>query len=115
MPREIRIPDRSEVTDDTALLLNVAARLAFPDGTVSGLAPRNAASRGELEYERIGGCLYNTLAAITWVQSLVGNGADVRQRNAVGLSRPAQARWLAWRAPSAAAARAFGRLDLRTA
>ncbi|TXN73402.1 hypothetical protein [Methylobacterium sp. WL6] len=64
MKRPHRIPDASEITDETPLLLEVAARLAFPDGSVSGLALRNAAGRGELGYERIGGRIYTTLAAI---------------------------------------------------
>jgi hypothetical protein len=64
MGRHLRIPDASEITDDTPLLLDVAARVAFPDGSVSGLALRNAAGRDELEYERIAGRLYTTLAAI---------------------------------------------------
>lgn len=53
--------DRSEVDDDTPLHLETAARLAFPDGVVSGLALRNAASRGDLEYERLGGRIVTTL------------------------------------------------------
>lgn len=64
MKRPIRIPDASEITDETPLLLDVAARIAFPDGSVSALALRNAAGRGELGYERIGGRIYTTFAAI---------------------------------------------------
>lgn len=55
------LPDRSEITDDTPLHLDTAARLAFPDGVVTGLALRNAASRGDLEYERLGGRIVTTL------------------------------------------------------
>lgn len=62
MPKRPRpLPDRSEVADDTPLHLDTAARLAFPDGVVSGLALRNAASRGDLEYERLGGRIVTTL------------------------------------------------------
>ncbi|TXN41417.1 excisionase [Methylobacterium sp. WL30] len=64
MRRPIRIPDASEITDETPLLLDVAARIAFPDGSLSGLALRNAIGRDELGYERIGGRLYTTLEAI---------------------------------------------------
>jgi hypothetical protein len=65
MPRQVeRIPARHEVDDDTALLLDVAARLAFPDGSVSGLVLRRAASRDELQTERLGGRVYTTLAWI---------------------------------------------------
>lgn len=62
--RSVRVPDRSDVTDETPLLLDIAARLAFPDGSVSGLALKSAASREELVVERIAGRLYTTLAAI---------------------------------------------------
>jgi hypothetical protein len=62
MPKSFRpLPDRSEITDDTPLHLDTAARLAFPDGVVSGLALRNAAARGDLEYERLGGRIVTTL------------------------------------------------------
>lgn len=65
MPKRLRpLPDRSEVTDDTPLHLDTAARLAFPDGVVTGLALRNAASRGDLEYERLGGRIVTTLRFI---------------------------------------------------
>ncbi|CAO4137228.1 hypothetical protein OFEAOIEE_LOCUS4997 [Methylorubrum extorquens] len=46
MRRGVRIPDRSEITADTPLSLDVAARIAFPDNSVSGLALQNAAARG---------------------------------------------------------------------
>lgn len=62
MPKRPRsLPDRSEITDDTPLHLDTAARLAFPDGVVSGLALRNAAALGNLEYERLGGRIVTTL------------------------------------------------------
>ena len=54
----------AEITDDTPLLLDVAARLAFPGGSVSGLTLRNAARRGDLDVERVGRHVYTTLAAI---------------------------------------------------
>jgi len=59
------LPDRSEITDDTPLRLDTAARLAFPDGVVSGNALRNAASRGDLEHERLAGRVITTLR---WVR-----------------------------------------------
>ena len=64
MRRGVRIPDRAEITADTPLSLDVAARIAFPDGSVSGLALRNAATRGDLGHARIGGRIYTTLADI---------------------------------------------------
>ncbi|MCJ2093978.1 MULTISPECIES: hypothetical protein [unclassified Methylobacterium] len=65
MPKPPRpLPDRSEITEDTPLHLSTAARLAFPDGVMSGLALRNAAARGDLEYERLGSRIVTTLRFI---------------------------------------------------
>ncbi|KAB7786007.1 hypothetical protein [Methylorubrum populi] len=75
MRRGVRIPDRSEITADTPLSLDVAARIAFPDGSMSGLALRNAATRGNLGHAKIGGRVYTTLAdiesmvAARWVEA----------------------------------------------
>lgn len=66
--RPLRIPDRSEITDDTPLHLATAAALAFPDGSVSALALRNAASRGELEHMRIGARVLTTLG---WIKEFM--------------------------------------------
>jgi hypothetical protein len=46
------------------LRLDVAAALAFPDGTVSALTLRREVERGRLRASRIGGRLYTTLSAI---------------------------------------------------
>ena len=59
--RPLPLPDRSEITDDTPLHFETAARLAFPDGVVTGLGLRNAAYRGDLEFERLGGRIVTTL------------------------------------------------------
>ncbi len=56
--------DRSEITNATPLSLDVAARIAFTDGSMSGLALRNAATRGDLGHAKIGGRVYTTLADI---------------------------------------------------
>ncbi|WP_261926427.1 hypothetical protein [Methylorubrum sp. GM97] len=64
MRRGVRIPDRSGITDATPLSLDVAARIAFPDGSMSRLSLRNAATRGDLGHARIGGRVYTTLAEI---------------------------------------------------
>jgi len=55
---------RQGVDDDTPLRLDVAARLAFPDGSISGAALRRAARAGRLVIERIAGKDFVTLAAI---------------------------------------------------
>lgn len=67
---------RSEITDDTPLRLETAARFAFPDGAVSANALRSAASRGDLEHERLAGRVVVTLR---WIR-------EWRERN----RRPAQ-------------------------
>lgn len=65
MPKRPRpLPDRTEVTDDTPLHMETAARLAFPDGVITGNALRKAAARGHLEYERLGGRIVTTLRFI---------------------------------------------------
>lgn len=65
MPKRPRpLPDRSEITDDTPLHVETAARLAFPDGVITGNALRKAAARGHLEYERLRGRIVTTLRFI---------------------------------------------------
>jgi hypothetical protein len=54
----------SDVGDATPLRLDVAARLAFPDGSITGKSLRREAERGRLEIERIAGKDFTTLAAI---------------------------------------------------
>lgn len=65
MPKHPRpLPDRSAITDDTPLHMETTARLAFPDGVITGNALRRAAARGHLEYERLGGRIVTTLRFI---------------------------------------------------
>jgi hypothetical protein len=78
----IRTPETSEITDETPLLLDVAARLAFPDGSVSALTLRNAAKRGDLGYERIGRRIYTTLAAIRDMRAAYRQKAKPRNAEA---------------------------------
>ena len=66
--RPTHVPDRSEITDDTPLHLATVAAIAFPDGSVSALALRNAAARGELEHLRIGGRVLTTLG---WIKNFL--------------------------------------------
>ena len=79
MRRSVRIPDRSEITADTLLSLGVAARLAFPDGSMSGLALRNAATRGDLGHAKLGGCVSSTLADIERMVSACWVKAEPRR------------------------------------
>ncbi len=55
---------REEITDTTPLRLDVAARLAFPDGTIGASGLRSEASKGRLAITRIANRDYTTLAAI---------------------------------------------------
>lgn len=80
-----RIPRRDEISSDTPLRLDVAAALAFPDGSMTGRGLRREAARGRLAVERIVGKLYVTLNAINEMRVLCrqeavaqGSGSDPR-------------------------------------
>lgn len=64
MRRALRIPPADQLKDDTPLRLDIAAALAFPDGSVSGASLRREADRGRLEVEVIAGKLFTSLRAI---------------------------------------------------
>ncbi len=52
------------ITDESPLRLDVAAALAFPDGSMKVAGLRREAARGRLAINRIAGKDYTTLAAI---------------------------------------------------
>lgn len=52
------------VSGDTPLRLDLAARLAFPDGSMKAAGLRREAARGRLVIERVAGKDYTTLDAI---------------------------------------------------
>ena len=54
----------TEITANTPLRLAVAAKIAFPDGSITAQALRREASRGRLTVERVAGKDYTTLANI---------------------------------------------------
>ncbi|WKA29342.1 excisionase [Bradyrhizobium roseum] len=56
--------DVEQVGPDTPLRLEVAARLAFPDGSIKIAGLRREIARGRLEYEVIAGKQFTTLADI---------------------------------------------------
>jgi len=64
MSRQRNIPDRAAVGDEDPLRLDVAAALAFPDGTMSVATLRRERDAGRLTVERIGNRDYTTIAAI---------------------------------------------------
>ena len=84
---ELSLAVRDLVTPSTPLLLKTAARLAFPDGSMTPLILRRKASRGELAIEKIGNRVYTTLADIERMRALCrqkpraldsGSGEDER-------------------------------------
>lgn len=62
--RPLSIPNRSAITDDTPLRLEVAAALAFPDGGIKGSSLRLEAGKGRLDVFLIAGRYFTTLAAV---------------------------------------------------
>jgi len=60
----------AEVKADTPLRLAVAAKIAFPDGSITAEALRREAARGRLTLERIAGKDYTTLANIERMREL---------------------------------------------
>jgi len=61
MGQELR---REDVTDDMPLRLDLAAKLAFPDGSIGLSSLRREAARGNLEVFRVAGKHMTTLRAI---------------------------------------------------
>lgn len=55
---------RESVTDDMPLRLDLAARLAFPDGSIGLSSLRREAAKGNLEVFRVAGKHMTTLRAI---------------------------------------------------
>ena len=58
------------VAKDAPLKLNLAAQLAFPDGSMSASGLRREAAKGRLVVERIAGKDYTTLEAIEEMRKL---------------------------------------------
>jgi hypothetical protein len=62
--------DIGVIRRDTPLRLEVAARLAFPDGSMKLASLRREIARGRLTYEEIAGKHYTTLANIDAMREL---------------------------------------------
>ena len=58
------LPDIKDIEDDVPLRLDVAARLAFPDGSITLSSLRNEARKGRLTVWRIANKDMTTLAEI---------------------------------------------------
>jgi hypothetical protein len=59
------MPPPDQISEDTPLRLNVAAALAYPDGSMTASGLRREAAKGRLLIERTAGKDYTTLGAIT--------------------------------------------------
>ena len=66
----VNLPPRDQIEPDAPLRVNIAAQLAFPDGSMTASGLRNEARRGRLVIERIAGKDYTTLAAIDRMREL---------------------------------------------
>jgi hypothetical protein len=73
-----RVPSSDTITPTTPLRLDIAAQVAFPDGSVSVSSLRREIGRGNLRAEMIAGKTFTTLANID----------DMRQRCAVPTKAP---------------------------
>ena len=58
------LPPPDQISEDTPLRLNVAAALAYPDGSMTASGLRREAAKGRLVIERTAGKDYTTLGAI---------------------------------------------------
>jgi hypothetical protein len=64
------MPPPEKVAPDTPLRLEIAAMLAFPDGSMTAAGLRREAARGRLTIERIAGKDFTTLANIERMREL---------------------------------------------
>lgn len=64
-----KIPPPGTITGTTPLRLEVAAKIAFPDGSISVSAMRRLVDSGQLDHERIAGKIFVTLKAISEMRS----------------------------------------------
>jgi hypothetical protein len=63
------VPSPETITPTTPLRLAIAARIAFPDGSIGESGLRNEIARGNLVAEKIAGKLFVTLAAVDDMRS----------------------------------------------
>jgi hypothetical protein len=70
MGNRISTTKRDEIGPDTPLRLDVAAALAFPDGSITAASLRREHALGHLDIYRIAGKPFTTLADIAKMQAL---------------------------------------------
>src|SRR5579864_281820 len=85
------LPPLHEIADDTPLRLNVAAALAYPDGSMTASGLRCEAARGRLAIERTAGKDYTTLGSIEEMRDLCrleARGRDCGSGERAATERP---------------------------
>ena len=80
------IPPPEKITPDTPLRLEIAAALAFPDGSMTTSGLRREGARGRLTIERIAGKDYTTLASIERMRELCRVEAKVHAYTSDGIA-----------------------------
>src|SRR6266446_6927173 len=78
------VPPPEKITPDTPLRLEIAAALAFPDGSMMASGLRREADRGRLVIERVAGKDYTTLANIERMRELCRVQAKARDSTCAG-------------------------------
>jgi hypothetical protein len=66
----MQVPPRDQLGPDIPLRLEVAAAVAYPDGSMKASGLRREAARGRLVIERVAGKDYTTLANIERMREL---------------------------------------------
>lgn len=66
--RKTSLPDAGAITPDALITLDVAAKLGFPDNTMSAKSLRNEIDRGRLRAWKIGGRIFTKLSEIEAMQ-----------------------------------------------
>jgi hypothetical protein len=85
------LPPLGAIGEDTPLRLNVAAALAYPDGSMTTSGLRREAARGRLVIERTAGKDYTTLGAIRQMRELCrreARGRDCGSDARVAIEKP---------------------------
>jgi hypothetical protein len=85
------LPPLHQIAEDTPLRLNVAAALAYPDGSMTASGLRGEAMRGRLVIERTAGKDYTTLGAIRKMRDLCrleARGRDCGSGERAATERP---------------------------
>src|SRR6478752_10615440 len=89
------LPQRADIADDTPLRLDVAAALAYPDGSMTASGLRREAAKGRLAIERVAGKDYTTLRNIEEMRALCRVEVRVLDCGSAQLGEPRTARSLA--------------------